>query len=137
MKRGAEVSPLPITVAVMARAPTPGHCKTRLGAALDPVRAARFYRAMLLDTLEALDRVPRIRKVVLGAPEHDGVSILRTLTPVSWEVLPKRGADLGERLLHGFADLGRSAGPVVLVSSDSPTLPVRALASALEDFAGR
>ncbi|HEX9295107.1 MAG TPA: TIGR04282 family arsenosugar biosynthesis glycosyltransferase [Polyangiaceae bacterium] len=119
----------------MARAPTPGHCKTRLSSALDPIRAAALYRAMLLDTLDAMGRVSGIRKVVLAAPEYDGVSILRSLVPPSWEVMPQRGTGLGERLTHGFADLAAPA--VVLVSSDSPTLPVAALAAAFESFSGR
>jgi uncharacterized protein len=125
-----------VTVGVMARAPLPGRCKTRLAPALGAEGASTLYRAMLLDTLDALDTLSGIRKVVLAAPEDDGAAILRTLVPASWRVLAQRGRDLGERLANGFTDLGDRGDPVVLVSSDSPILPAEALSIALSDFAG-
>src|SRR5258706_13375575 len=97
-----------VTLGVMARAPTPGRCKTRLASALGPLGASRLYRAMLLDTLDALAPLPRVRKVVLVAPEDDGVSVVRALVSPTWRVLAQCGRDLGERLAHGFADLGAS-----------------------------
>src|SRR5207244_4067534 len=78
-------------LAVMAKAPVPGRCKTRLARTLGPEMAAGLYRAMLQDTLECLAAVPGVRRVVLAAPEDDGPALLRTLCPAGWDVVPQAG----------------------------------------------
>jgi len=124
--------PAPVAVlAVMAKAPVPGRCKTRLARTLGHARAVELYRAMLQDTLECLSSVPRVRRVVLAAPEDDGPAILRALCPAGWEVVPQAGAGLGERLANGVRALGAAGEAVVLLDSDSPLLPVQALAEGL------
>jgi rSAM/selenodomain-associated transferase 1 len=125
-----------ISIGVMARAPTPGRCKTRLAPALGSVGAAVLYRAMLLDTLEALDRIPDVRKFLLAAPEDDGVAALQDIAPAGWCVVAQRGADLGERLAHAFEGLADHGGPVVLVSSDSPMMPIQGFAPAFARWGG-
>ncbi len=122
------------TLAVMARAPTPGSCKTRLSPRLSPQEAATFYQAMLLDTLDALSEVTCGRRVVLAAPEDDGVARLRELVPAAWEVVSQRGADLGERLANGMRDLSLPEKALALVSSDAPTMPIPAVSAALESL---
>jgi rSAM/selenodomain-associated transferase 1 len=120
-----------ITFGVMARAPIPGRCKTRLARSLGDAAAALLQRAMLLDTLDLLARRVRFevstRYVVLAAPEHDGVAALRELVPPAWEVMAQRGADLGARLANGMDDLALGGALACLVDSDSPTLPPAAL----------
>jgi rSAM/selenodomain-associated transferase 1 len=124
-----------LTIGVMAKPPVAGRCKTRLLGALDPAGASLLYRAMLLDTLDALARLRDVRKVVLAAPEEDGPAVLRSIVPRDWDVMAQRGTDLGERLANGCDDLGVAARPVMLVSSDSPTIPVDALDAAIDSFA--
>ena len=120
------------TVGVMARAPIPGRCKTRLAAVIGEDRACALYRAMLLDTLAAIERaMAGARLVVLAAPEHDGIAVLRSVAPRDWEVVPQRGDGLGARLANALADLG--PGTVALVDSDSPTAPWDAAGRALRD----
>jgi rSAM/selenodomain-associated transferase 1 len=122
----------PVTFGVMARAPVQGRCKTRLAKTLGFEGAARLYRAMLLDRLDAVSALPTARRVVVAAPEDDGLATLRAMAPPSWEILEQRGADLGERLANATRDLLASAEPatrglVCLVDSDSPTLPMAQL----------
>ncbi len=124
-------SPTDATLAVVARAPTPGRCKTRLNPRLSPQEAATFYEAMLLDTLDALSEVTCGRRVVLAAPEDDGVARLRELVPSVWEVMTQRGADLGERLANGMCDLSQPEKALALISSDAPTIPISAISTAL------
>jgi rSAM/selenodomain-associated transferase 1 len=110
------------TIGVMARAPVPGRCKTRLAASVGDSRAAELCRVMLLDTLASIERTfARSRLVVMAAPEHDGPAILRTLAPSRWEIVEQKGEDLGMRLAHAFRALGAGSGPTALVDSDSPT----------------
>jgi len=86
---------------------------------------------MLLDTLDALSEVTCGRRVVLAAPEDDGVARLRELVPAVWEVISQRGADLGERLANGMRDLSLSEKALALVGSDAPTMPISAISAAL------
>ncbi len=118
-----------LTLAVMARPPVPGRCKTRLAEGIGAAGAARLYEAMLLDTLHGLARIPG-RHVVLAAPENDGVAALRRLAPEPWEIVEQRGADLGERLANGMRDLWQGH-LLCLLDSDSPTLPFDRLAETL------
>ena len=124
-----------VVVGVMARAPLPGRCKTRLARTLGDEGAAELYRAMLLDTLAAYAELPVARLVVLAAPEADGVRYLRELVPPGWDVVPQRGAGLGERLAAAQAEL--RPGAVLLVSSDSPNPPLSALSDALTTWPSR
>lgn len=129
-----------VAVGVMARAPVPGRCKTRLAAVVGEQAAAEVYRAMLLDTLDGLARAcdPATRLVVMAAPENDGVRALRDLAPARWEVVPQRGASLGDRLADAFRTLGAAGDRVALVDSDSPTVDWAEVGRALDGFeAGR
>ena len=96
-----------VTLAVMARAPLEGRCKTRLAASLGAAWATRLYEAMLLDTLERFGRLPVDRHVVLAAPEDQGVALLEALVPAPWQVVAQEGEGLGERLREAVP--GRAA----------------------------
>lgn len=119
-----------VTVGVMARAPVPGRCKTRLIPLLGEAGAAELYRAMLLDSLDAYARTGASRLVVMAAPEDEGAAALRALVPAAWEVIAQRGDGLGERLAHALAVLGADGAAVALVSSDSPTIDPASIAAA-------
>jgi rSAM/selenodomain-associated transferase 1 len=123
---------------VMARAPVPGCCKTRLAAVLGDEGAASLYRAMLLDTIEALGHAcaAASRLVVMAAPENDGVARLRALVPAPWEVVAQAGEGLGARLTAATRALGSSGATVALVSSDSPTVDWGAVGRAMAHFRG-
>jgi rSAM/selenodomain-associated transferase 1 len=126
-----------MTIAVMARAPVPGRCKTRLAASVGDVRAAELYRAMLLDTLATIERTfTQTRLIVMAAPEHDGVSHLRALAAPPWEIVAQEGDGLGARLAHAFRTLGTDDGAVALVDSDSPTVSWDAAERALSRLHG-
>jgi rSAM/selenodomain-associated transferase 1 len=124
-------APTTITFGVMARAPIPGRCKTRLARSLGDAAAALLQRAMLLDTLDLLGCRVRLgasmRYVVMAAPEDDGTAVLRALVPAGWEVVAQRGADLGARLANGLEDLAQKGALACLVDSDSPTVHPAAL----------
>ena len=126
-----------VTLAVMARAPIEGRCKTRLAASLGAAFAARFYEAMLLDTLERLGRLPVERHVVLAAPEDEGVRLLEALVPAPWQVVAQEGDGLGARLRNGARAVWEEGGAVALVSSDSPTLPTEGLVEHLRAIEGQ
>jgi len=90
---------------------------------------------MLRDSLDAYARVGASRFVVLAAPEEDGAAALRAIAPAPWEIVPQVGDGLGARLANAMASLGANGDAVLLVSSDSPTLPADAVDAALPRLA--
>ncbi len=115
------------TVAIMARAPVAGRCKTRLGKEIGFEQAASLYEAMLRDRIEAVDAITEARRIVLVAPEDDGVRALGEMVRAPWQVWAQQGEDLGARLSHGFRSLLATAPPgelVCIVDSDSPLAPL-------------
>src|SRR5438067_343096 len=115
-----QADPSSRVLGVFAKWPRPGAVKTRLGG--DARWQARVARAFLLDTLGRLSAVPARRVLAFDPPEseHDFAGLVRgpfTLTP-------QAGGDLGRRLSAFLAaQLGAGASAVVVVGSDSPTLP--------------
>ncbi len=124
-----------LALGLVARAPVPGRCKTRLARAIGPIPAARLYEAMLRDSLDSYARIPARRHVLLAAPEDDGVAALRVLASPAWEIEPQVGYDLGERLMHAMLSLGAHGDSVVLASSDSPMVPFDAIEVGLSSLA--
>jgi uncharacterized protein len=126
-----------LAIGVMARAPVPGHCKTRLLAEYDPAWVASLYAALLEDTLAALGTVRAERRTVFLAPDPGAEALLAPLVPAGWDVTLQRGDELGERLVHAFdAMLGGAGIDAALISgSDAPLLPVEPLCDALATLA--
>ena len=114
------------TCAVLfAKEPVPGAVKTRLQSLMSARDAARLYEAMLLDCATALQATSAETRVVAFAPV-DAEDALRTLlAPIGvFEYVPQPDGDLGQRMegLMQWA-FARGAERVVLVGSDSPSLP--------------
>lgn len=107
---------------VIAKAPVPGRSKTRLCPPCTPQQAADLAAAALHDTLAAVAATPCSRRVVaLEGPPGAWL-------PSGFDVIPQRGADLGERLAAVFEDLG---GPAVVIAMDTPQVTPSQLADAL------
>lgn len=131
-----------VAIGVMARAPVPGRCKTRLVPHLGEEGAAALYACMLRDTLDGLLSIEAARYVALAAPHGEGDDardagrdLLTRHLFHPWEVLAQEGPDLGARLRAGFEALMRDADTVVLTSTDSPSFPTEPLAETLAALA--
>lgn len=122
MNPKAPVRSLPI-LGVFARYPAPGEAKSRLAAGTTREWAAQAARAFLLDTL---DRVRGLAGAcVLAFTPASVRSEMLALIGDGWEMIPQAGGDLGERMtafLRAQFVTGRK--PVVVIGTDSPTLPV-------------
>ncbi len=112
-----------VALAVMARAPSDPRGKTRLLKGLGAAEGMDLRRAIFLDTLDVVQRVPGAERVLVFAPETAGAEIAE-LAGSTFRLVPQRGEDLGERLEHAFADLFDLGYAVVtIIGSDLPTLP--------------
>jgi rSAM/selenodomain-associated transferase 1 len=111
---------------VMAKAPVPGHVKTRLCPPLDHGQAAALAESALADTLHAVSWTPARRRVLVldGAPG--------AWLPPGFEVLEQRGAGLAQRLANAAVQVGEA---LLFVGMDTPQLTRALLCDALERLA--
>lgn len=110
-----------VGVAILARAPIPGQCKTRLIPALGAAGAARLQRWLLQRTV-AMALVADIGPVSLwcaGDPRHPDFIQCRAYGAVSVRHQPQ--GDLGRRMLTAVHESATSAG-VLVIGTDCPAL---------------
>ncbi len=130
---------------LFAKQPIPGKVKTRLAADIGPDAAAGLYAAFLADLT---DRFPTTadRRIIGYSPANDiATQYFRELSGGRYELWAQPEASLGERMSAFFREMlqandtaeqpngteGQRESHVVLVGSDSPTLPVALVESAL------
>ena len=109
----------PRVVVVLAKEPVPGKVKTRLIGALTPEEAAALAQAALADTLEAVDDLPGVRRV-LALDGRPGPWV-----PPGFTVVPQVTGGLDRRIAGAFDSvLGPDGGPgpALLVGMDTPQL---------------
>lgn len=121
-----------LAIAVMAKAPQAGQVKTRLVPPLSQEEAADLYRCLLLDKLLQISQLPGVDSYVAYTPGEAG-PLMRELAPQSFTLIPQSGSDLGDRLHRLSAILLEKGHPgVMIVDSDTPTLPTAYLLEAIE-----
>ena len=110
---------------VFIKAPIPGNVKTRLMPQLTADEAAGLYRSIVLDLLAALVPAgPEGRLVVAYEPSGKKPDLSWLELPKTPDFFQQEGKSLGERIIHAFGTaFGHGARQVVLIGSDSPTLP--------------
>lgn len=112
---------------VLARAPTPGRCKTRLATATSDAFAVEFHEACVRDWIE--------RPIVASRRElHvDGDAELWVeAASAGWKVTHQSEGDLEARLRRALTEAAPGDEPAVITGTDSPDLPQRFLVDALD-----
>ena len=118
-------------VIVFAKNPVPNQVKTRLVPSISAEQAAALYTAFLTDWCETLGKLAEVDLVITYTPP-DAQTDLQALIGDGAIYIPQSGAGLGERLTsatqwaekHGYTK-------ILLVGSDSPTLPISYISQAL------
>ncbi len=117
-------------IIVFGRVPMPGEVKTRLVPSISPEDAAQLYEAFLLDTLDALGPLDADVRLYLAPSAEEPPQWMR-MTDV--DIIQQKGSGLGERMLAAFAEtFAAGYERIVVVGSDSPTLPPEFVSLALE-----
>lgn len=119
---------------LFAKQPTAGQVKTRLAVGSSPEWAADVAGAFLRDTVDRLAGV-EARRVLAFAPD-DAEPFFADLVGDRFDLLPQQPGDLGQRMAAFFAaQLAGGAAAVVLLGTDSPTLPLAIVHEAFAQLA--
>jgi rSAM/selenodomain-associated transferase 1 len=121
-------------IGIICKAPRAGRSKTRLAALIGERYAAGLSACFIQDVAAAVEAVPTSvgrQGYAVYAPAGAEAE-LRSVVPSPFGLLLKADTDLGQ-VLHGAARdlLARGHDCVLLVNSDSPTLPPSLLVEAI------
>lgn len=108
---------------IFAKQPAPGRVKTRLARETTAAWAAEVAAALLADVLQRVATVSA-RRVIAFAPA-DARGWFETAAHGRFDLAAQADGDLGQRLRSFFeGQLAQEAEAVVVVGTDSPTLPI-------------
>lgn len=100
-----------------------GAVKTRLAASVGDAVASHLYQRFLITMLRRFDHVADRRVLAFTPPDRRAEFV--SLAAGAWTLQDQGTGDLGMRMQNYFTAAFRSgADRVVLIGSDSPTLPV-------------
>jgi rSAM/selenodomain-associated transferase 1 len=100
----------------------PGTVKTRLAATIGRGPASELYRGFLMASLQRLRQAGDRRTLVYTPPDRQ--TEFAALAGSQWTLQPQASGDLGRRMRQFLESAPRAgADRVVLIGSDSPTLP--------------
>ena len=124
-------------IIVFAKNPVPNQVKTRLIPTLSAEQAAALYEAFLTDWCETLATLSGVDLVIAYTPA-EAESCLRGLIGGPAIYVPQIGADLGARLTSATAWAAEQGyTKILLVGSDSPTLPISHISEAFTHLDSR
>ncbi|MCA2211509.1 TIGR04282 family arsenosugar biosynthesis glycosyltransferase [Jidongwangia harbinensis] len=117
-----------VQMLVLAKTPVPGRVKTRLCPPLTLAQAARVAAAALADTLAVVTAAPAVRRCLVVDGDHPA--------PSGWHRTAQRGATLGDRLAHAYADTRMDGTGSLLIGMDTPQAGTGLLAAAVQRLGG-
>lgn len=112
---------------IMAKYPSLGRVKTRLGRDIGAVEATRFYRHNLMALLHRFQTETRWDTTVAIAPDQ---AARHFENQFSIPVIGQGRGDLGQRMQSIFRH--QPAGPVIIIGSDIPNISGNEIAQAFQ-----
>ncbi|MCQ8104008.1 TIGR04282 family arsenosugar biosynthesis glycosyltransferase [Methylomonas sp. SURF-2] len=116
---------------IFCKAPIPGQVKTRLQPALNAAQAAEAHRQLTRMTLQRAFQRALCPVELHCAPDTHDDFFQDCVSRYPLVLKPQRGADLGERMQHAFADALSRYRHAVLMGCDCPSLSADDLHRAL------
>ncbi|MBI4715496.1 MAG: TIGR04282 family arsenosugar biosynthesis glycosyltransferase [Nitrospirae bacterium] len=130
MKSASDPGDFRRALVLFAKAPVPGKVKTRLFPILTPEESAELYGAFVLDTVELMGRLEGVTPFIACHPSREEKYFQDLAAKHAIHLLDQEGEDLGARMERTFRALrGEGWDQVVILGTDSPTLPAAILAS--------
>ena len=119
-------------VILFARDPVLGRVKTRLNSLLDNETILKLYTSFLEDSLAKIQDVGNVDCFVGISPENNS-GFFNQKKSAGITLFSQKGKDLGEKMRQAFIDRFRQGyNKVVIIGSDSPSLPVCYIKKALD-----
>ena len=110
---------------LFARDPALGQVKTRLQPLLGAETALALYTCFLRDSIDKISAVAGAELFVGVYPSASSAFFANLSTGKAVGIFTQEGSDLGARMQNAFLKfLGEGFAKVVIIGSDSPTLPV-------------
>ncbi len=109
------------TFGMFVKFPQPGRVKTRLVAAIGDANASRLYEAFVTDLCSQFGAIADRRVLAFSPISLEARQYFGELSSGRFELWPQPDESLGDRMQSFFETFGPD--PVVLIGSDSPTLP--------------
>lgn len=110
---------------LFAKAAQPGRVKTRLVPQLSAEQASRLYQAFVMDLVSATERLKGITRIMACDPARHHPFFDSIAHRFGMKLINQQGANLGERMKNAIKAAHRlKLGPVVIIGTDSPTLPM-------------
>ena len=117
---------------LFARDPVLGRVKTRLQPLLDAETVLQLYTCFLRDSIDKIRAVEGAAIFVGVYPSISSEFFEKLSAEGEANIFAQEGGDLGERMKNAFLRfLGEGYQNVVIIGSDSPTLPVSYIEMAL------
>jgi rSAM/selenodomain-associated transferase 1 len=117
----------PVAIAILAKAPLPGHAKTRLAPALGAEGAALLQARMIERTVETAKAAATGRVTLWAAPD-DQHPIFQTIGMAPGITTRRQpDGDLGTRM---HAAIESAGGPVLVIGTDCPAMTAEHLRTA-------
>lgn len=121
-------------LAVMTKAPRAGQVKTRLVPPLTHDEAAQLNSCFLRDSASVIAAsAPNLARGIAVYTPVGCEAVYGDILPPSFDLMPQRGENFGERLYFAAADLFKCGFETVcLIDSDSPTVSSESFDQAVE-----
>jgi len=124
-----------VALSILCKTPSAGESKTRLAPLLGPEECAQLSSCFIADlsnTIQALTSNGDVVGYAVYTPEGSE-AVLKDLLPPDFSLLAQYEGDFGARLDRGIVDLiALGHLGVILINSDSPTLPRQILLAAVD-----
>ena len=115
----------------MTKVPVAGNVKTRLEPFLSAEQCAKLSTCFLLDAISKIESL-RIPLITAYTPIQNRAILLKIL-PAKQAIIEQTGETLGEKMFNAFQfAFARNLDSVVMIGTDSPTLPGEFIARAFE-----
>jgi rSAM/selenodomain-associated transferase 1 len=119
----------PVEIAILAKAPVPGHAKTRLAAALGAEGAALLQARMIERTVETAKAAGTGRITLWATPDEQHPLFQMIGTTQGIKAVRQPEGDLGARM---HAAVKSATGPVLVIGTDCPALKLAHLRTAAD-----
>jgi uncharacterized protein len=125
----------PVAIGIVCKTPAAGQSKTRLSPPLRPEERAALSACFIRDVaakVQSFAKGGNIEPCAVYTPAGSEAS-LRPLLPDGFPLLVQGEGDLGLRMAKAVADLlAAGHAGVILIGSDSPTMPLAILSAAIK-----